>query len=490
MPKSFFCRAGLRMLPGFLSGYRAPAGYPVLAWLSWVAVLLLTAIWAVPNGALPFHRNFILLPGFLILLFLYLFRSHLGSRLLAPLGPRLSWLLLLLSVWMLCTGVWHASSISQFLATYNGKWLRVLETGFMGLLLSRILLPSPAEPGRLRAVDLFWGLICGSWLLAFAQAVDVLLIWRQSHVFPWQFTRLAYSRMELSVSFGFLIGTLCAEIGARLAISRRWLPVSWAGLIVMLLVVLFAQFALATRNATIGVAATVLSVTLLVLIMRARVWRRRTLFVFLCVGLCLLSGIASLSWSSDARWKGFSATVPLALDTQHNLAWLDNQAHHYPLLPDGQQVEVSAYERIAWFKIGSWLVLQEPWGQGLRADNFHQLVARYFGNTTTSQSHSGMINFALANGLPGLLLWLMILAGLIGIGGRSFYREGKIAGLFLMAFVLGFAMRSVFDDIWRDHMLEMFFFFCAVLLSLCAEPREEDGMEISGEGGHGSPPDH
>jgi hypothetical protein len=464
-------------LSSFFRAYTPPADYPRLAWVVLCLVLTLVAVWPIPNANLPFHRNFILYPAFLIMLYLPLRHVSLRQGLCAALPSHLLWLLGLLTAWILLVGLWHADSKIEILQQFNGKWVRVLQTGFMGLVLGRVLLGQ--QQYRDKAVTLFWWIMCALWLLPLVQMLDMLHVWSQQDYFPWQFSRLTDTRTQLSIALGMLLSFFCAEIGARLALGRRWLPVPWRTLLLMLAVTLFSQLAIATRNGTIGVAGTVLSITVLLLILRAKSWRRRTMAAVVLLSVLLLSALAWISWESDARWHDFKQTLPLALDTQHNLGWLDKDTYPYPKMSNGQQVDVSAYERIAWIKVGVWLIGQEPWGQGIRGDNYHRLVSKYFGKTTTTQSHSGMVNFTLALGIPGMILWLAILSQLVLIGGRSFYLEGKIPGLFLMIFVIGVTVRSMLDNVWADHIMEQFFFFCAFFLALCHQtPAYESGRLV------------
>lgn len=468
------------LLPRFLVGFRAPDRYRRLGWAIWLMMLTLALIWPVPNEMLPFHRNMILLPCFLALVYLVVREPDLWRSTVAVVPRPLLWLVFALTLWTFVIGLWKGDTVSSFLIVFNGKWLRVLETGFIGLVLARVLLCR--SDNRLTPADLFFGVVSCMWLLPVVQVWREVLVWLHTHNIAWAETWIAATRMEASVAFGMLISFLCAEIGTRLAMKRRWLPVSWPVLLAMTVIVFMAQLSLQTRNGTIGMAGSILSISLLLLIVRARAWKWPATVAVVLVTLLGLSSVAWISWHSDPRWQSLKQTIPAALDTRHNLAWLDYKKYPYPTLADGEIAGGSNYERIAWFKIGSWLILKEPMGNGLRGDNFHRLVERYFGPTTTTQSHSGMINFALAVGIPGLLMWLAILGCLARVGWLQFFRRGSIPGLFLLVYVISTGMRSVVDDIWRDHMLEQFFFFSAFLLMAALQPDKEKGDAVEHHG--------
>ncbi|SMF02331.1 O-Antigen ligase [Pseudogulbenkiania subflava DSM 22618] len=454
---------GLPVLMPAVSPRFSPAW---LSWAVWCLLMLLAFIWPIPNGQLPFHRNFPLLLAFCSMVYLF-FKLPIAER-NAYLSPYrvLGWGILILSLWILATGIWHSPKQWAFIGTFNGKWFRVLQTGLMGLLVLPLFAPRSGGDGRGRM--LFCYLLVAMWLVPFLQSLDVLWQWFRQGSLPWQQTRLGYSRMEMSVHINLVASFLFAELAARLLLKRRWMPIHGGMLLFMLGVCLFSGLVIATRNASIGLLGMVLSVTMMAVLFRGRDWGFVKTLSGLFVGLALIVVVASVSWKSDPRWKTFLQTVPISLDTEHFQSWRDRETYPLPILPNGQPVDVSNYERLAWIKIGSLLVLKEPLGQGIAGDNFHRMVERHYGESkTTSQSHSGLINFALANGIPGLLMWLIVLAYLMYCGFRAFYHDGLVPGLFLSMLVLSYAGRSLIDDVLRDHMLEMFFFLSMMLLSLC-----------------------
>ena len=82
-------------------------------------------------------------------------------------------------------------------------------------------------------------------------------------------------------------------------------------------------------------------------------------------------------------------------------------------------------------------------------------------------AHSGLIDFAIANGLPGLALWLMFLCALFYTGWTAFALGRVAPALALMFIVSGFFSRSIVDSNIRDHILQQFMFlsiFIAVAL--------------------------
>ncbi|GGY16619.1 hypothetical protein GCM10011289_19910 [Paludibacterium paludis] len=354
---------------------------------------------------------------------------------------------------------------------YNGKWLRVIETGFMGIAILPVVL---AYQKKLDAVDIFWGIICAMWLVPLVQMLDIIWLGFKSHSIPWQETRIAYSRMELSVHVNLVLSFFATELTLRAALGKSWLSVKTPVLVFMFAVCVFVDLQLVTRNATVGMISMVVSNVIFVMLYRFRKWGTKKLILVALAGIVFLGALVKISLVTDPRWRSLAETVPYSLDIKNYKFWLNNEKYPHPRLASGEEVSLSNYERLAWAKVGIELVAKEPLGIGIGNDNFHRLVEKHFQEpSTTTQSHSGLLNFTFAAGIPGLLLWLMLIFSFAATGWNSFYREKKVVGLFLLMFILGFTSRSVFDDVLRDHMLEMFTFFSCLLLVICYREKSQ-----------------
>lgn len=262
---------------------------------------------------------------------------------------------------------------------------------------------------------------------------------------------------------------LFAEIIQRLMHKGRWIPVSNAGLLAGFLALLLCSYWLSFRNGNIGLLAMLTMAGMMVLIrLRHRISLVKTTAT-IAVGFMLLAGAVGAFWKSDPRWARFAETVPVAWDTSHHQAWISTRLEPYPLLSDGNPIDPSAYERIAWIKEGSTLALEQPLGTGLNRNAFFDGIDRKFnlgGTVRGGHAHSGIVDFTIANGFPGIALWIAFLASVAWIGWKAF-REGRIAaGLILMFLVSGFFSRSIVDSNIRDHVLQQFLFMIGLFTIL------------------------
>ena len=252
---------------------------------------------------------------------------------------------------------------------------------------------------------------------------------------------------------------LFAEIIQRLMRRTRCIPVANLGLGVGFAALLLCSYWLSFRNGNIGLLAMLTMAGVMVLVrLRHRISLVKAMTV-LVLGTVLLGLAVSAFWKSDPRWTRFSETVPVALDTSHHQAWISTRLEPYPLLSDGNPVDASAYERIAWIKEGSKLALEQPLGTGLNRNAFFDGIDRKFnlgGAVRGGHAHSGIVDFTIANGFPGIALWIAFLASLAWIGWKAF-RDGQVSvGLILMFLVSGFFSRSIVDSNLRDHVLQQF----------------------------------
>jgi hypothetical protein len=264
---------------------------------------------------------------------------------------------------------------------------------------------------------------------------------------------------------------LIAELLQRAIEKRRWLDLPNWLLGLSFVLVLLCSYWLRVRNGNLGLVFLLLMAGLMTLIRIRHRFKPRSLALVLCSGLLLFGGIATAFWKSDARWQTFAETVPIALDTSSHKAWLSTRVEPYPRLANGNQVDPSNYERIAWIKEGFKLGWENPLGTGLNRNAFFDGLDRKYqmnGAIRGGHSHSGVVDFFIANGLPGLLLWFAFLLSLVVLGWRTFAGANMALGLMLIFLVSGFFSRSLVDSNIRDHVLQQFLFMVGLFATLCA----------------------
>lgn len=372
----------------------------------------------------------------------------------------------ILTLWILLqAGVWGFDPMGDFKEIW-GQWIRSGLVGLAGVLLATTILRSPRPKA-------------GAWLtfalLATLSALIALhdgnTIWRwlMEGRFPFQETRIVHNRTVLSYVANLVMAFLCAEAVERLLHRRSYLPIPNIGLAALFALSLFCTYALGTRNGTLGILGLLSSSAFVVWFAKRKTVSPRRQALALAI---VFIGITSFGWitfKSDPRWQSLLATVALAWDTEHQVAWKD-PTQPFPPLPNGELANVSNYERIAWGKEATKAVLAHPLGLGFSRSSFGQAMRQAYPDyRSTELSHSGILDFTLGVGLPGLALWLAFL-GTLGVHGwRAFFVRENPAGLLLLFLVTGYFSRSLVDSNIRDHMLEQFMFLAGVLTVLARE---------------------
>jgi hypothetical protein len=183
--------------------------------------------------------------------------------------------------------------------------------------------------------------------------------------------------------------------------------------------------------------------------------------VSIAIFLIGLLGIPfSYNIKHDKRWESLIETVPIALDTKNNKYWFDSDKYSLPKLSNGEDVNESNYDRIAWFKAGLMLSFEKPFGIGYQRNSFGKaLFLKYGPHHANSHAHSSFIEWLLAMGYIGVILWIVLIIYITILCFRYFKRYNSYFSIFLFYVIMGTMARAVVDTNMRDHMFLTFMFF-------------------------------
>lgn len=385
--------------------------------------------------------------------------------------------LLLLTGWI----VIQAALISPFpekaFQEITGQWLKGLACFMLGTLVvstSAINRPHDRRPVWLWLVTLVLGLQVA------LTVADGFYLYAQTGAFQLGVARLMGHKALASYVCNTLFAVLAADILGRIFFRKRLLPMPLAGLLGLVVLGLICTWMIQARNGLIGLGSLLLSCLVIVWLEIKAKAKASKLGLVLALIAGLFVAFAWGNYKTDPRWQKFeeSASLGWQLDASH--AWIKPAVHPYPLMSNGQQVDISAYERAAWIKSGVILALKHPLGLGYDRSSYGRARALHYGPDAQEgvgdHSHSSLIDLAIGIGTPGLVLWVAFLGALMLAGWRTFNRHQNAEGLVLIFLVTGFFGRSLIDSNIRDHMLEQFMFLAAMLL---AETRRTDYLDTS-----------
>jgi hypothetical protein len=365
----------------------------------------------------------------------------------------------LLTLWIvLCVILFADNRILSFHEIW-GQWIRSALAGTLGLLLASL---SASRRLRLSSAAVLTILMLAIFSQVLLHDVDMLWQLAKTGHFPFGETRILESKTVLSYVVNMVLAFSAAELMGRVLFKRRYMPLPGVFFVFVGLFCIFASYTLQARNGMIGTLALLVSCSLLFWFVK----RKTTNNILLgSLALLIFSGIITLGWfayKSDPRWKSLLQTVPVAWDTQGHQEWIHRK---YPLLDDGTVADGSNYERIAWAKEALLQIAREPIGIGYNRNAFGVALKKIHPDLVeTTHSHSGILDFTIANGIPGLIIFLALLWVCFQQGLLAFFNNYSPQGLLLAFIVSGFFGRSLVDSNIRDHMLEQFMFLLCIML--------------------------
>ena len=366
-------------------------------------------------------------------------------------------MLLALTAWMYVVAVFIFPENTWSLGEIESQWWRALAALLIGAFVA-----TAARENRGLTVGVFAVLLAA--LAAHILYVDFQAM--QGLLGPGSLERMAgltegpdKSNYLTNVLFGFLL----AELFSRAVYRKRALPLSNAVFAAALVLTSVSELAERTRNGII----TLVLMLLLLAWFYVRDHHARLNKLALAAGIATMMAIVLggaalvVTARQSSSFNELIDTIPIAWDAEHYKAWQEEGAESWPKLPNGQTVDISVYQRIAWLKEGLLLVRDHPLGIGFGRNAFgHGLEAKY--GKGGGHSHSGLLDMAIGLGIPGALLWLGFFASLAVIACRRRRAGANYAAILLLMLLLDYGARMLLDSVIRDHMLQQFMFLTAL----------------------------
>lgn len=370
--------------------------------------------------------------------------------------------LAVITLWLLLQAAFISDETAWALKELVGQWLPALLAAGLGIGLARL---RQADWTRQRMLGLLAACMLAQVL---ASLLAVLPLALEAGKFPESRTGFTAGKLEITYWNNLLLALLLVDAVSRWSKRGALTALPKAALFLGVAATLLSNLAFGARAGVIGAGLLIASLSLLVLWHeRAKLGRWR-LSAFLAVSLLALSSLAIVNYRTDARWEKFRETAEIAWSRQGGNAWLDFYTFPLPRLASGEPVEVSAYLRVAWIRAGVDLVTDYPLGVGYGRNAFGHALRKTV-DTPVGHAHSGMIDWAVGTGWPGLALWLGLMLALLLGGLNRYFRRQDAAGLVLAFVVSGFVGRMAIDSINRDHMLILFFLVLGMLTALSEE---------------------
>lgn len=234
---------------------------------------------------------------------------------------------------------------------------------------------------------------------------------------------------------------------------------------------LFALFYSNTKNGLAICAVLLLCACVLLPGLRSRllaVFQSKSRITLGLVALSLLALIVQAHLKNAPEWRTLVADMKVGTDIDHQQHWKDQQRFPPPKNDLGITVADSAYARTAWSVAGLRLLTEYPLGFGVLEQSFGALAVlewRDFhppSGKTRGSTHSGWLDFALAVGLPGILIVLLWM-GLAWF--RALGQNGHWANIVRLS-IPSIGLTYLLAEVCTDHFIELLFFLLTLFSTL------------------------
>jgi hypothetical protein len=365
--------------------------------------------------------------------------------------------LLLLTAWLAFQSAFLAVDGPETLKTFAVEWPKNLLLAVIGIWLARAAMF--AQKGKWVFIAVFYGF--------FAHVIGTLG-YQAWHLLA---NGKLYLRMGLLGNYGyvspFLDGTFAiafADAASRVCFNRPLLPLSARKLGVVFFLCLLALLVLSPKASLLN-ALLMLGLFAVVTAIRGHRYRRQVVAIALVAAV----GLATVGAVVQGRWSGAIESIRYGQEIEAHKTWMGTGE------PLPQKIDESFYLRAAWGTVGLRGLGEHPLGRGYGSNAFGRYLADRYGVQGAVSSHSGWLDFALANGIPGLLLLLAVSATLCARGWTAFVNHAGVGGLALAFITVSYISRCMFDGLMSTSKLMAFALVSAVLwgLSRDADPPRE-----------------
>jgi O-Antigen ligase len=264
-------------------------------------------------------------------------------------------------------------------------------------------------------------------------------------------------KTSLTFSSDMLAALACAKILESYKAGTHSIK-NYVWLIPIVLAMYVAIFS-ASLNSILLISAC----TFLMIVLLGYKLRNRVLLTSIAV-LALLISIYVVSFmpSAETGWKRMISNSKIAVNIDTYKNWTNFRKLGLPENEMGEQLPESFYLRVAYARAGLRAVLEHPWGYGVTRHAFERLVQQKYPDVSIANAHNGYLNLSSAVGIPGLLLFSLVLVAIFRQLKNSSSELAHPAAWMIGIYVIHWAL----DALERDHFFESYLFVIALLLTL------------------------
>lgn len=342
-------------------------------------------------------------------------------------------------------------------------------------------------------------------------------VWYDKGTFPYGATPYAQrDYMSWPVNIAFII--LISDLASTITLNKRILNIPIWGVTILSIIATAGILAVHTRN---GVLSSISAILLFAMATGYKLWkeqRQKTSLLMVIMAFSVISVLIIGSINNDARWSqltsyaerslnavsdiatidpsstrrnerlssikrklyGVEESFYLAIDIKNNKAWLDRSKYPLPVKKDGTVIDSSFYDRVAWATVTIEGIKKHPLGYGYGLGAAGKYIEEEYNYKHFVSSHSGILDFTLANGIPGAILWIIFCIILLW-SSWSLFNNGNPLGIVLMLMLANFFTRTTLDGHFGGFRLKIFALFMGALFYLAMSQKKLSPPRIPSE---------
>jgi len=417
-----------------------------------IFIVILLLVWSIPHTIGV--RN---VSGFLLLLLSLPFLISYIRKSSMPKPITTFWLILfVLTLWILVQAILISPETMWSLQEIRGQWDVPLLFALLGMSLA-----SPNLDSNLYIRVIIFCLI----ILMSHYAIEAIQEWHFHGTLTTRRGSIFGSPVSPSYINAFILAFLIAELYVSFFDKSKLilnLPISI--ILILITLVTFATYLTRIRLGVVGIVALLISGSILVAAYKKPKTAIASLFL-----LVTATALSVYHYYDDGRWSRLIDTIESSTDTEKNEDWVTSGS--LPKISGGVTAGASNYARMAMATNGIRMIIDKPLGVGFGRNAYgHEMKRKYgdkiSGNLNRGHSHSGLIDWTIGTGIPGLLLWLwFVIYILVYAAKEGFGKEKNPYAVALFLITMSMLYRSAVDGTLRDHMLQMNMFLIAFLFA-------------------------
>ena len=426
---------------------------------------VLLGIWSVKDTIAL--RNFLLGIGSLLSIFFIV--NQIKDGVLSLKVSAVRFIPLLLVFLMFGWVVFHYFFLSRYpqvqLHELQSNWFRSFLGAIVGVGMALALLKHP------RASLLIWLGVIASFVVLFFQYLPQAYLTHSMYAINWYGGYYIYIGKINAVLMGTLLiaglgGAILDQI--RLGkVGRAYWGLTWC--IFALILILFDYvFVLDTRNG-IGLAVLIMFIWLLLgikFLLQSGTLKTSKHIRLIGIGFVFLLAFVVLTIQQirhNSGWSSLLEDAKIAVQVDKYPHWQNYRKWGYPQNALGREVNNSNYERVAWATVGVGLIARHPLGIGVGDGSFAKLLEQEGYINPPHSTHSAWVELGMTYGVPGLIL---LLGSLFGILSFVLFAPKSQNQVFILSLGFGISILYAVGELNTQHGCEVLMYFLALLSTL------------------------